>query len=75
MESSQMGHPEDVIPFCIRNYRIKDENGNLLFEKIENYQTISNWKPLKALETKALHFEFLQPVAHVPTSLFEIYID
>lgn len=75
MESSQMGHPEDVIPFCIRNFRIKDEDGNLLYEKTENYQTISNWKPEKAIETKILRFEFEQPVAHVPTSLFEIYID
>ena len=30
MESSQMGHPEDIIPFCIRKYRIKDENGNII---------------------------------------------
>ena len=75
MESSQMGHPEDVIPFCIRNYRIIDENENLLFERTENYQTINNWKPGKALETKMLCFEFEQPVANVPTSLFEIYID
>jgi len=75
MESSQMGHPEDVIPFCIRNFRIKDENGNLLFEKTGNYQTICKWKPEKVIESSLLRFEFLQPVAHVPTSLFEIYID
>ncbi len=75
MESSQMGHPEDVIPFCIRNYRIKDENGNLLFERTENYQTISCWKPERAIETRILCFEFEQPAANVPTSLFEIYID
>ena len=75
MESSQMGHPEDVIPFCVRNYRIIDEHGNLLYEKYDNYQTINNWRPEFQLETKSLRFEFEQPVANVPTSIFEIYID
>ncbi len=75
MESSQMGHPEDVIPFCVRNYRIKDERGDLLFEKSDNYQTINSWKPDSKLETKSLRFEFEQPVVYVPTSIFEIYID
>jgi hypothetical protein len=75
MESSQMGHPEDVMPFCIRNFRILDDQDNLFFEKTDNYQTMCNWKPEKTIETKILRFEFEQPVAHVPTSLFEIYID
>ena len=75
MESSQMGHPEDVMPFCIRNFRILDDHDNLFFEKTDNYQTMCNWKPEKTIETKILRFEFEQPVAHVPTSLFEIYID
>jgi len=75
MESSQMGHPEDVIPYCVRNYRIKDENGELLFEQNGNYQTIGSWKPESAIRTNGLRFEFQQPVAQVPTSLFEIYID
>ncbi len=75
MESSQMGHPEDIIPFCVRNYKIKDELGNLLHEKTDNYQTINTWKPEFRLEVKALLFEFEQPVVNVPTSIFEIYID
>ena len=75
MESSQMGHPEDIIPFCVRNYKIKDEHGNLLHEKTDNYQTINTWKPEFRLEAKMLLFEFEQPVVNVPTSIFEIYID
>ena len=50
MESSQMGHPEDVIPFCIRNYRILDETGNLLFEKTDNHQTINRWVPENGIQ-------------------------
>ena len=75
MESSQMGHPEDIIPFCVRNYKIKDELGNLLHEKKDNYQTINTWRPEFRLEAKELLFEFEQPVVNVPTSIFEIYID
>jgi hypothetical protein len=75
MESSQMGHPEDVIPFCVRNYKILDENGNLLYQKLNNYQTINKWEPIDNLETTSLCFEFEKPVANVPTSIFEIYID
>ena len=34
-----MRHPEDVIPFYIMNYRIKDEIGNILL-------LISRWMTL-----------------------------
>ena len=70
-----MGHPEYVIPFCIRNFRIVDENDNILFGKTDNYQTICNWAPEIGLNVKSLRFEFDRPVADVPTSVFEIYID
>jgi hypothetical protein len=75
MESSQMGHPEDIIPFCIQNYRIRDENGNLLFEKSDNHQTINRWTPEMGLTVKSLMFEFEHPNSNVPASIFEIYID
>ncbi|MBV5315038.1 MAG: FAD-dependent oxidoreductase [Prolixibacteraceae bacterium] len=75
MESSQMGHPEDVIPFCIQNYRILDEKGNLLFEKTDNHQTINRWIPENGILTKLLKFEFEHANSNVPASIFEIYID
>jgi hypothetical protein len=70
-----MGHPEDVIPFCIRSYKIKDSEGKLLFEKFDNHQTINRWIPDNELITNCLHFEFEHPVKNVPVSIFEIYID
>ncbi len=75
MESSQMGHPEDVIPFCIQKYKILDENGNLLFEKTDNHQTINRWIPENGILTKLLKFEFEHANSNVPASIFEIYID
>ncbi len=49
MESVLMHHPETVMPFCVRNYRIKDGAGNLIAEKRDNYlthNTISLSKPV-----------------------------
>jgi hypothetical protein len=75
MESSQMGHPEDIIPFCIQKYRILNENGELLFEKRDNHQTINRWVPESPLVTNLIQFEFDHPNANIPASIFEIYID
>ncbi len=75
MESSQMGHPEDVIPFCIQKYRILDEKDNCLFETANNHQTINRWVPGNGIQTKLLKFEFEHPNSNVPASIFEIYID
>ena len=75
MESTQMGHPEEVIPFCIRNYRIRDGSGQLLLLKKDNYQTINRWVPDEVFKTDRLHFEFDRSDPNVPISLFEILID
>ncbi len=39
MESVLMQHPETVMPFCVRNYRVKDDAGNIVAERTGNYQT------------------------------------
>lgn len=75
MESSQMGHPEDVIPFCIQKYRILNEADQVLFEKSDNHQTINRWIPENGLNAKLLKIEFEHPNSNVPASIFEIYID
>lgn len=75
MESSQYGHPEDRIPFCIKNYKIIDSNGNVLHECSDNYQTINLWIPENKFITNELSFEFQHPDPHVSASVFEIYID
>ncbi len=74
MESSQMSHPEDVIPFCIQKYKIIDENREIIFECSDNHQTINRWAPEKGLKTRLLKFEFEHPNSNVPASIFDIYI-
>lgn len=75
MESTQLGHPEDIIPFCIRNYKILSEDGQVLFEKTDNHQTINCWIPVHKISTNYLKIVLEHPVKNFPASLFEIFID
>ncbi|WP_421918896.1 FAD-dependent oxidoreductase [Marinifilum sp.] len=72
MESTLMGHPESVIPFCIRNYKIYDDKDKLIYEKKNNYQTINEIKLENSISTKQLRFEFEHPSKTTPASIFEI---
>jgi hypothetical protein len=72
MESVLMTHPENIMPFCVRNYRLEDENGNVLFNKKGNYQTrnIINLENPVSLKKMTLHME--APSEYIPAALFEI---
>jgi hypothetical protein len=72
MESVLMTHPENTMPFCVRNYRMEDENGNVLFSKEGNYQTrnIINLEKPAAIKRLSLYME--APSENVPAALFEI---
>ncbi|MFY0601259.1 MAG: FAD-dependent oxidoreductase [Cyclobacteriaceae bacterium] len=74
MESTLMGHPESVIPFCIRNYKIKSLEGVLLFEVKGNYQTINSLKLENTIKTKGLTIEVEHPSENVPASIFEVIV-
>ena len=74
MESSQMGHPEDIIPFCIQNYRIFN-NSELIYAVKSNHQTINNIQFPNPVETSALRIEMEHPSKQVSSALFEIIIN
>ena len=74
MESTLMGHPEDIVPFCLGNYKIKDVNGTVLFEKEDNHQTINTWHFKQKHKTKGIIIETEKSQTHVPVSIFEILI-
>lgn len=75
MESVQMGHPEDVIPFCVRNYRIYNSDSSLLFEKKDNYQTINPVFFDNPIKTNMIRIELVASSPDIPVSLFEIRIN
>ncbi len=73
MESALMGHPEDVMPFCVQNYSIRDGQGNVLFEKTGNHQTINRVKLDSPVETNQLIIALENPGHNVPASLFGVF--
>ena len=70
MESTLMGHPESEIPFCIKSYRIKDGQGNLLHVEDANHQTINTISFDSDFTTKELIVELDHPNETVPAALF-----
>lgn len=74
MESVQMGHPENIMPFCVRNYIVKDDKDNIIAEVEGNHQTIGKINLQTALITKGLTIELENPSGRVPASLFQIVV-
>jgi FAD dependent oxidoreductase len=74
MESSLMGHPESVMPFCTRGYKISDQNGNVLYETKANHQTINAIELSESIKTNTLVVEFESSNSDIPVSVFEIFI-
>jgi len=72
LESSLMGHPEDVIPFCVRKYKIFDDAGKFLAGKDENYQAINRIVFDEPIKTSSLKIKLEHPSEEVPAALFEI---
>jgi hypothetical protein len=75
MESSQMGHPEDVIPFCVRKYQIYDSDGNPIFYKDDNYQSINVLKLNNTIKTDSIIIKFDNSMKDVSIAIFEIQIN
>ena len=72
METVQFGHPEDVIPFCVRNYKISTLEGELIKEVTGNFQTINTIKLDKTLSTKGFKIDVEHPSGNVPAAIFEV---
>lgn len=75
LESVQMGHPENVMPFCVREYKICDDKGNTIYTTQDNHQAINKIELPERIKTKSLTVEVKSPSAHIPASVFGIYIN
>lgn len=72
MESVLMGHPEDVMPFCVRNYIIKDDQGKVVYEKNDNFQTLNTIHFKDPLQTSSLQIILEHPSSLTPASIFGV---
>ncbi|HXI01518.1 MAG TPA: FAD-dependent oxidoreductase [Sphingobacteriaceae bacterium] len=74
METSLMGHPETVMPFCIRNYQICNDKDEVIYEMSNNHQTINKILLNKPITTSKLTLEFEKPLENVPVAVFEVLV-
>jgi hypothetical protein len=66
------GNAPNVMPQCVRHFRIFDGRGQLLHECRENHQTCVTIRLPQPVETDALHIELTAPGAATPAALFEV---
>lgn len=74
LESSLQGHPENVIPFCLKEYSISDAIGNVLYAVKDNHQAINKILFKHPVTTKQLRIKCKHPSTFIPASIFEIII-
>ena len=72
MESVLMGHPENVMPFCVRNYRLYDDQKRLVQKVVDNYQTRNTIRLSPLVETSTLCIDMDHPSRDVPAALFAV---
>jgi FAD dependent oxidoreductase len=72
MESSHREQPENVLPYCVREFKIKDQDGNLLCDVKNNYQALYELSFKEVRNISGLRFEFEKPADNVPVALFGI---
>jgi hypothetical protein len=72
MESALMGHPENIMPFCVRQYRILDNTGRIVAAHSDNHQTRNTILLEPAISTDRLTIELLTMQASTPAALFSV---
>jgi len=72
MESVLMTHPENVMPFCVRNYVVRNDRNEIIFEQKNNYQTRNQITFEKEIVTKNLTIELQHPSGKIPAALFAV---
>lgn len=72
METVLMGHPENVMPFCVRRYTLRDERGTVVYQCEGNYQTQNVIRFNEPVTTRSLTLTVAHPSAEVPAAVFEV---
>ncbi len=72
MESTLLGHPEDVIPFCVRDYSLMNCGKTMIFSMKGNHQTQNRIVLDEPIESDHLQLTLHRSLPNVPISLFEV---
>ncbi|MCY3574118.1 MAG: FAD-dependent oxidoreductase [Chloroflexi bacterium] len=73
METSLRGHPESVMPFTVKRYRLGDGNGRVFAEVADNHQTINQIRFDEPIETDRLRVEVLEMQGDAPAAIFALH--
>jgi hypothetical protein len=74
LESTLRVHPERVVPHTVKNYKIMDADGKLVYERTGNYQTINEVDFGDKIKTSGLTLCLEHPSSNVPAALFEVQV-
>jgi hypothetical protein len=71
MESVYWDHPENVVPFCVKRFRLW-ANGRVIAECEDNHQTIRRIELAAPVRTDRLEVELPETRGPVPAGLFGV---
>lgn len=74
LETVLMEHPENVMPFCIRRYKILDERDEVIYQCLDNHQSVNVIQLPQPVQTRVLKIQLDHPSAKVPAALFEVHL-
>ncbi|MGN6603363.1 MAG: FAD-dependent oxidoreductase [Ginsengibacter sp.] len=74
LESSLQGHPENVVPFCLKEYTITDAAENVLYATTDNHQAVNRVVLKDPVTTTQLRIRCKHPSSFIPAGIFEIII-
>ncbi|MDR2140156.1 MAG: FAD-dependent oxidoreductase [Tannerella sp.] len=74
MESCLMGHPEDIMPFCVQHYKLTDDSGHTLYEVTDNHHSRNRIRLEKPVLVSSLILECYRAHENVPVSVFGIQV-
>jgi hypothetical protein len=72
MESVLMGHPEDVVPTCVRNFIVYDADNRKVAEVTDNHNARVVIELDDVIQTKALRFQWAHPSETTPAAVFSV---
>ena len=74
METTLRGHPEAVMPFAVKHFRLRDGQGKLLSECRDNHQTVKAIAFAEPVETDQLRLELVESHGDAPAALFAMQV-
>jgi len=74
METVQMGHYENIMPYCVRHYSITDDKNDIIAQCNNNHLSINHISLSKPIISSMLRIRLDHPSQLIPASLFHIII-